>query len=308
MDLDVGEEADGVELLGCLKILDLSHCHSLTRTPDFSRLPILERLILKGCETLIEVHESIGNLENSLVYLNLEDCTSLSKLPRNIAMLKVLKALIISGCLNLVEFPMGMEKLEVLRVFHVDRIVMGPVTPATEVGTSWHALIPLWRVSKPRKTPELSCASLPRFLVNVSLAGCNLFDDAFPRELTNLHSLQNLNLGDNPFLCVPTFIKGLPRLQTLRLGGCHRLQEVTDIRGLQYLDMHDCTSLQKYEPHGETFPIARCDNLMEMAYCSELIPIDDTRVSFVKYQLELINNIEMITYHSLTDTIRRGPI
>ncbi|KAK2993881.1 hypothetical protein RJ640_003993, partial [Escallonia rubra] len=118
----------GTKLLGCLKILDLSHCHGLTRTPDFSisRVPILERLILKGCKSLIEVHESIGNLENSLVYLNLEDCTSLSKLPRNTAMLKVLKALIISGCWNLVEFPMGMEKLEALRVFHADRIVMGP--------------------------------------------------------------------------------------------------------------------------------------------------------------------------------------
>ncbi|KAK2973598.1 hypothetical protein RJ640_003120 [Escallonia rubra] len=117
----------GDKLLGCLKILDLSHCHGLTRTPDFSRFPILERLILKGCESLIEVHESIGNLENSLVYFNLEDCTSLRKLPRNTAMLKVLKALIISGCLNLDEFPRGMEKLEALRVFHADSIVMGPV-------------------------------------------------------------------------------------------------------------------------------------------------------------------------------------
>ncbi|KAK2993880.1 hypothetical protein RJ640_003992, partial [Escallonia rubra] len=117
----------GTKLLGCLKILDLSHCCGLTRTPDFSRLPILERLILKGCKSLIEVHESIGNLENSLVYLNLEDCTRLSKLPRNTAMLKVLEELIISGCWNLEEFPMGMEKLEALRVFHADRIVMGPV-------------------------------------------------------------------------------------------------------------------------------------------------------------------------------------
>ncbi|KAK2986987.1 hypothetical protein RJ640_024885 [Escallonia rubra] len=298
----------GDKLLGCLKILDLSHCHGLTRTPDFSRFPILERLILKGCESLIEVHESIGNLENSLVYFNLEDCTSLRKLPRNTAMLKVLKALIISGCLNLDEFPMGMEKLEALRVFHADSIVMGPVTPATEVGTSWHALIPMWRVSKPRKTPELSCASLPRFLVNVSLSDCNLFDDAFSSELSNLLSLENLNLSYNPFLCVPTFIKGLPRLQKLNLGCCHGLQEVTGICGLQHIDLYSCTSLRKYEPRRESSIIVDCNSLVEMAYCFELIPIDDRRVDFLKYQLEPMNNIEMITYHNATRTTRRGPV
>ncbi|KAL7257933.1 hypothetical protein ACSBR1_004119 [Camellia fascicularis] len=48
--------------LDSLKILDLSHSHCLTKTLDFSKVPYLERLILKNCARLVEVHESIGHL------------------------------------------------------------------------------------------------------------------------------------------------------------------------------------------------------------------------------------------------------
>ncbi|KAK2973596.1 hypothetical protein RJ640_003118 [Escallonia rubra] len=299
----------GTKSLECLKIVDLGNCQGLTSTPDFSILPILERLILKKCSRLIEVHASIGNLENSLLYLNLEDCISLSKLPREIGELKVPHTLIISGCSTLAEFPIEIERLQALQVFHADRIAMGTIHPTTLVDTSWHAFIRMrtW-VSKPRKTPELSWASLPCSLVNLSLAGCNLFDDAFPSELGNLLSLQNLNLSWNPISCVPTCIKGLTRLQRLNLEHCPRLQSVTGIRVLEHINLYNCTALQKYESQTPSCNIVECNNLVEMTLCFELIPIDDTRVAFVKYQLEPMNNIEMITYHSTTKTARKGPI
>ncbi|RXH68409.1 hypothetical protein DVH24_030742 [Malus domestica] len=71
---------NGIRFLPRLKILNLSHSHGLRTTPHFSGLPNLERLILKHCINLVEVHESIRYLEKLLV-LNLEGCKNLMKLP-----------------------------------------------------------------------------------------------------------------------------------------------------------------------------------------------------------------------------------
>jgi len=86
-----------LKVLASLKVLNLSHSKYLRKTPDFSRLPSLEHLILKDCPRLCEVHQSIGALGN-LTLLNLKDCTRIKNLPREIYMLKSLKTLILSGC------------------------------------------------------------------------------------------------------------------------------------------------------------------------------------------------------------------
>jgi len=102
-----------LKVLESLKVLNLSHSMYLTKTPDFSRLPRLEQLILKDCPRLHKVDQSVGCLCN-LTLLNLKDCTSLSNLPREIYKLKSLKALILSGCskLSLMEKDIGqMESL-----------------------------------------------------------------------------------------------------------------------------------------------------------------------------------------------------
>ncbi|XP_028091586.1 TMV resistance protein N-like [Camellia sinensis] len=109
---------EGDKLLKSLKILDLSHSHYL-KTPDFSKVPNLEKLIFKNCARLVEVHESIGHLER-LVLFNLKDCKNLRKLPRSICMLKSLETLDISGCSNLEELPTGMETIESLTVLHAN--------------------------------------------------------------------------------------------------------------------------------------------------------------------------------------------
>ncbi|XP_024628955.1 disease resistance protein RUN1 isoform X2 [Medicago truncatula] len=85
------------KILDKLKILNVSHNKYLKITPDFSKLPNLEKLIMKDCPSLSEVHQSIGDLK-SLVLINLRDCTSLANLPREIYQLKSVKTLIISGC------------------------------------------------------------------------------------------------------------------------------------------------------------------------------------------------------------------
>ncbi|KEH15880.1 disease resistance protein (TIR-NBS-LRR class) [Medicago truncatula] len=85
------------KLLDKLKILNLSHSKYLKSTPDFSKLPNLEKLIMKDCPSLSEVHPSIGVLKNILL-INLKDCTSLGNLPREIYQLISVKTLILFGC------------------------------------------------------------------------------------------------------------------------------------------------------------------------------------------------------------------
>ncbi|CAI8597672.1 unnamed protein product [Vicia faba] len=56
-----------------LKILNLSHSHFLTQSPDFSNMPNLENLVLKDCPLLYAVSPTIGDLKKILL-INLEDC------------------------------------------------------------------------------------------------------------------------------------------------------------------------------------------------------------------------------------------
>ncbi|XP_024627643.1 disease resistance protein RUN1 isoform X2 [Medicago truncatula] len=92
------------QMLEGLKILNLSHSMYLTSTPDFSKLPNLENLIMKDCQSLFEVHSSIGDLKK-LLLINFKDCTSLRNLPREIYQLTSVKTFILSGCSKI-------EKLE----------------------------------------------------------------------------------------------------------------------------------------------------------------------------------------------------
>ena len=48
--------------------------------PKFSSMPNLERLNLEGCTSLSKLHSSIGNLKR-LTYLNLGRCEQLQSFP-----------------------------------------------------------------------------------------------------------------------------------------------------------------------------------------------------------------------------------
>ncbi|XP_048447804.1 disease resistance protein RPV1-like [Pyrus x bretschneideri] len=115
----------GTKSLPSLKILDLSHSHGLSQTMDFSYCPNLEELILVDCGSLLDVHESIGNLDR-LVHLNLKDSKNLRMLPKNMCMLKSLETLILCGCSNLDE---TMKKTESLKMLETDGIPRSELWP-----------------------------------------------------------------------------------------------------------------------------------------------------------------------------------
>lgn len=73
-----------------LKVLDLTGCVFLTRTPDFSNFLSLEILRLDWCIRLITIDCSIGELKH-LKTLNIKGCRSLRKLPPEVGSLPSLQ-------------------------------------------------------------------------------------------------------------------------------------------------------------------------------------------------------------------------
>jgi len=96
-----------------LKILNLSHSKYLEKTPDFSKLPSLEKLVMKDCSNLSVLHPSIGDLQN-ILWINLKDCISLGNLTRKIYQLKSLKTLILSGCSKIDKLEEDIVQMESL--------------------------------------------------------------------------------------------------------------------------------------------------------------------------------------------------
>lgn len=79
-----------------LKVLNLSSCSFVRRTPDLSAFESLEILILEKCENLEEIHHSIGD-SKSLISFNVNGCRRVEVLPVEVGRLEELKELLINN-------------------------------------------------------------------------------------------------------------------------------------------------------------------------------------------------------------------
>ncbi|XP_052209884.1 disease resistance protein RPV1-like isoform X7 [Diospyros lotus] len=239
---------NGTKCLRLLKILNLSHSHYLFETPDFSRLPNLERLVLENCTRLVKVDESIGCLER-LVFLNLRNCQSLRELPQTFYKLKSLATLDLSGCFNLGNFS-----AELLP----DGIAINPSFSITRKVKAWLLSAWPWPLN-PRSRPEFSSVSFPPSLVDLNLANCNLSDDSFPRDFSSLSSLRRLYLSENPICSLPNFIRDLSGLEVLDLTSCPRLLTLDGLpQSLQLLEVDGSKLLEKISFDSTDFIIDDC--------------------------------------------------
>ncbi|KAG5526080.1 hypothetical protein RHGRI_032393 [Rhododendron griersonianum] len=272
----------GTKVLGSLKILNLSHSPKLVKTPDFSRIPNLEKLVLKACPSLFEVDESIVELRR-IESLNLQDCKKLRKLPKNIGMLESLVEIDISGCSNLmgaIEELGKMKSLQLLNASGMEVVSQASIWP--------------W-VLKP--SIQMSLA-LPSSLVRLDLSNCNLTDDAFPRDL-KLSKLQHLFLGGNPVSSLPNFIKDLTGLQMLDLSWCPKLQHILfPPIGLKELVVTECRAMEKitYETSASIKSISHgaCMSLDYVQGGFKILPVK-------RVDVELINKIGFFNLDSMAN-------
>ncbi|MED6167350.1 hypothetical protein PIB30_001772 [Stylosanthes scabra] len=207
------------QMMKQLKILNLSHSHHLTQTPDFSNLPNLKKLILKYCPKLTSVSHTIGHLKQ-VQLINFKGCSNLRVLPRSIYKLKSLETLILSGCSLIDKLEEDMEQMESLTTLMADK------TAITQVP---HALLRL------------------KSIVYISLCGFEgLWRNVFPSIIlswtapTNNFSpqLQSvIDLSNIVYLIIPnshsqglsSIIRELPQVQNVNLECGSQFQMTGDV-------------------------------------------------------------------------------
>ena len=86
-----------------LKFIELKRSLKFFETPDFSKIPILEKLVLEDCINLREIHPSIA-VHKKLTLLNLKGCKNLKSLPRKFE-IDSLEILILSDCSKIKIIP-----------------------------------------------------------------------------------------------------------------------------------------------------------------------------------------------------------
>ncbi|XP_062153300.1 disease resistance protein RPV1-like isoform X2 [Alnus glutinosa] len=284
------------QLFEKLKFLNLSHSHYLIRTPNFARLPNLEKLILKDCRSLFEVQQSIGDL-NNLVLVNLKDCKSLESLPKSFYRLKSLQILILSGCSKIGNLADDLGQMESLTTFLADNTAIRQVPPTIiqlknlkylslcgcKGSPSKSLASLLWPWMSPRKSPKSVMNLLPASLRGLNslrdlrLRDCNLSDDAIPKDLGSLCSLEFLDLKNNHFRSLPSSLGGLSKLQTLILSNCTKLQSIPDLPpNLNVMWASDCTALERMPnlsnlSNMEHLWLTNCNKLVEISGLDKLL-------------------------------------
>ncbi|VVA20235.1 Hypothetical predicted protein, partial [Prunus dulcis] len=264
-----------------LKILNLSHSLYLTQSLDFSKLPNLEKLILKGCKNLSKVHKSVGDLKN-LTSVNLKDCQKLKRLPKNFYRLKSVETLVLNGCSRFEILDEKLGKLVSLTTFLANKTAITEV-PSAIVRLKKLEQLSLCDLKRPLQLPpslrerldlsENSFHSLPNLsglsnLLTLSLDECNLTDDAIDSvNLGSLSSLSALSLEHNHFHTLPS-LSGLPKLEYLYLDHCTNLGLIKDLpTSLELLSANHCTALERMPNFSEMSPeyvqINNCPKLIE---------------------------------------------
>ncbi|XP_024193575.2 disease resistance protein TAO1-like [Rosa chinensis] len=220
--------------------MSLEGCKSLRELPNFTRIPNLEELNLVGCESLVEVHQSVGSLDK-LVTLDLGGCSNLVKLPTEIS-LKSLRVLYLSGCTSLKYLPFsiyGLQNLETLNVSGCTKLVTLPTKASISHDHDSGSLV------------------LPKLRV-LRINGCNLSTADFIVSLDCLETLTELDLSSNNFVSVPALCKfvNLPRID---LYCCKRLLEIPELPpNILEVNARDCKSLEGF------FILPKSLNMLEM--------------------------------------------
>ncbi|CAN6564241.1 unnamed protein product [Malus baccata var. baccata] len=214
---------EGSKSLHNLKTLDLSYSPSLQKSPDISQVPNLEELILEECESLSEIHPSIGHLKR-LSLVNLQKCDKLISLPRDFYKSKSVETLLLNWCSKFREVHEDIGEMISLRTLEADDTAIREVPPS---------------IVKLKNLTRLSLSGLESIHLPYSLHGlnslreldlsfCSLADDAIPKDLGSLISLQVLDLSWNDFHTLPS-LSGLSKLETLRLDTRFNLRTIPDI-------------------------------------------------------------------------------
>ncbi|KAG2696270.1 hypothetical protein I3760_07G050700 [Carya illinoinensis] len=189
--------------ISSLKRFDLSGSQNLLQTPDLTGVPNLETLDLEGCTSLSKVHKSTGVLKR-LRRLNLHACKSLKSFPNEIS-LESLENFCLSDCSKFEKFPNIVRNMTSLRLLYLDS------TAIKELPLSFKSL----------------CG-----LSIFSLHNCKKLS-IFPSVICSLSSLKILDISDCLALGGIQDMNGKGYLEQLYIGG-------TAIRFTNFFAKNNC--------------------------------------------------------------------
>ncbi|PWA51937.1 toll/interleukin-1 receptor (TIR) domain-containing protein [Artemisia annua] len=273
------------KLLGSLKYLNLSYSKLVT-VGGFKELPALERLILRKCESLAHVCESIGECD-SLVALNLSYCSKLKNLPISISKLKNLTDLTLDGC-GAGVFDKERKRMKLLNVPNKD----GVSKKLQAFFSSNTRLVP-----NSQKSISLS---LPSSLVTLSLTNNNLSSESFPADFSSMSMLRKLFLDYNPIDSIPDCIKTLNRLEVLSVGGCSKLKSVLfPSSTIKRLYADKCDLLEKITLHQDMSapPLICFINSVSLSEIEGIMKIQD----LAQVDNEIISSLGWTDIHYVKD-------
>ncbi|XWS65096.1 hypothetical protein CRYUN_Cryun05aG0061500 [Craigia yunnanensis] len=246
------------------KILNLNHLHDLLKTPNFSGLPSLEKLMLKDCIKLIEVDQSIG-------------CSRLDDVPRELHNMKSLTVL------NLDETAMHQSK---------SWISWLSLKRSKELGFFW-ASLPCSLVKLSLESCRLSYDVMPSDLNSLPSLKClNLSRNSLHSLLESIKSLTKL---DELLLTSCTKLQAIPKLPVLsNFVGAYMSMSPINVS----LSILPCIfSLKRCVIFG-------CERLTEVQDVLKLEPIENFEAEEIKslFNMDSIGSNKVQLYNYLTDT------
>ncbi|CAL5402657.1 unnamed protein product [Camellia sinensis] len=203
--------------LGILRIMNLSHSTYLRKSPNFTKVPNLEILILEGCTSLVNLHPSIGILRR-LICLNLKDCKNLKSLPSDIQ-LGSLEVLYVSGCSKLENISVNFGYMKCLSQLYLDGIGVSELPPSVGHLTSLGSLN-LSNCKNLKSIPDNICQL--KALTSLNVSGCSKVDK-LPQDVGFLDCLKELRADFTAIRQVPSSIGLLKKLEILSFRGCKGL-------------------------------------------------------------------------------------
>ncbi|CAH8363713.1 unnamed protein product [Eruca vesicaria subsp. sativa] len=183
-----------------LKWVDLSYSTMLSDLTALSKAINLQRLNLEGCTNLSKLPREMKNMK-SLVFINLKGCIMLSSLPAKLS-LTSLKTLILSGCSKFVKFELNSENLEFL---HLD----GTAIESLPTSIQYFKKLVILNLKGCKKLESLPpyCLDKLKALEELILSGCGCEKlTRFPDIKENMENLQILLLDGTSIEEVPNIL------------------------------------------------------------------------------------------------------
>ncbi|KAK1415885.1 hypothetical protein QVD17_31673 [Tagetes erecta] len=246
--------------------VSLNRCKKLKTFPPIIRMKKLETLILSWCERLrkfpliqsnmdsleclhldwsgIEmIPPTVGQLCTNLVTFNLSYCSNLRRIQGNFRLLKRLKYLHLHNCFELEKFDEDFfyddSSLEVLNVnVSIRNQASTPLKNLmNRMGLPWF---------HQDKSINQKLSQLPRCITKLSLYNCNLEDGDMMGYISELVTLQVLDLSYNKFSRLHSSLSQIPCLKFLNLSDCENLVELPDLpSSIAILIADYCGSLER---------------------------------------------------------------